>query len=280
MFHADGVQEGVPPVPAAATDIQTPGYLQGLQGASPPPVLTRLVVAAQRLTIALSLNDRLGSAAPQTNADLLSLVTAALPPPAVECVFSGFADQQRGSFDCCGALHHIATQGGTVPWQLPTTVDRAVKVVWSSVFRRYGGGPSSNLVSGPAREGFEGHAAVTTNETRACMAVDLGEDRKMLVTGYALRNGGWGGCALRSWELQGSTAADGPWHTLDQRENDETLAKYPDDGVMHYDAGYWSVQANDCAVRHVRIVQIAANANGNRHLSCGGVELYGALQER
>lgn len=48
------------------------------------------------------------------------------------------------------------------------------------------------------------------------------------------------------------------WHILDQRENDETLPKHPDDGVMHYDAGYWGVQANDYAVRHVRIVQVAA----------------------
>lgn len=69
------------------------------------------------------------------------------------------------------------------------------------------------------------------------------------------------------------------WHILDQRENDETLPKHPDDGDMHYDAGYWGVQANDYAVRHVRIVQVAANANGNRDLSCGGLELYGALQE-
>ena len=74
------------------------------------------------------------------------------------------------------------------------------------------------------------------------MAVDLGAGRRMEVTGYALRHGGHpSSFQLRSWELQGSAAAEGAeWVTLDRRQGDDTLPENGD-AAPHYDAGYWRV---------------------------------------
>ena len=123
------------------------------------------------------------------------------------------------------------------------------------------------------------------------MAVDLGAGRRMEVTGYALRHGGHAGYQLRSWELQGSAAAEGAeWVTLDKRQGDKTLpsrATSPSSFLNnYYDAGYWAVnQATNGAVRHVRILQTGYNSGNNVDpnviggLMCGGLELYGVLRE-
>ena len=115
------------------------------------------------------------------------------------------------------------------------------------------------------------------------MAVDLGAGRRMEVTGYAFRHGGHPSFQLRSWELQGSAAAEGAeWVTLDRRQGDKTLPKYDDYKNGHYDAGYWAVnqaEAGGMAVRHVRILQTGKNSIGDHRLCCGGLELYGALRE-
>ena len=107
------------------------------------------------------------------------------------------------------------------------------------------------------------------------MAIDLGESRRMKVSGYALRNGGNAPWALRHWELQGSATAEGPWVTLDARQGDETI-------TGRWGAGYWGVnqqtESGD-AIRHVRIVQTGENAAGYHHLCCAGLELYGVLLE-
>jgi hypothetical protein len=115
---------------------------------------------------------------------------------------------------------------------------RRVAVAWSSV----GVGWPSKLVSGPAREGWQGGDSITCNEEGSWMAVDLGAGRRMEVTGYALRHGGHpSSFQLRSWELQGSAAAEGAeWVTLDRRQGDDTLPENGD-AAPHYDAGYWRV---------------------------------------
>jgi hypothetical protein len=86
-----------------------------------PLMRTRLVAAKQRLAFAGLLSTRLAEgAAAKAHLDLLERVAAALPPcGGYECVFSGLVDQEHGVFDRCGALYHIATQGGTARWHNP-----------------------------------------------------------------------------------------------------------------------------------------------------------------
>ena len=115
------------------------------------------------------------------------------------------------------------------------------------------------------------------------MAVDLGAGRRMEVTGYAFRHGGHPSFQLRSWELQGSAAAEGAeWVTLDKRQGDDTLPENGD-AAPHYDAGYWRVNqvvaATGRVVRQVRILQTGRNSSGSfpHCLCCGGLELYKVL---
>jgi len=274
-------------------------------------VRTRLVAAQQRLALAGLLNDRLAERAAVLQPDItdvLERATEALPPPAVECVFSALGDLE-GEFDRCGALYHIATQGSSAssdsvrPWQNPAgewaedhsgqcptysqKVAGRVAVSWSSVGHGFSG-PPSNLVCGPAIharpvsapfEGFIGPPGSVSStgyeDPHQWMAIDLGENRRMKVSGYALRNGGNAPWALRHWELQGSATAEGSWVTLDARQGDETI-------TGRWGAGYWDVnhdtESGD-AIRHVRIVQTGENAAGNHHLCCAGLELYGVLLE-
>ena len=72
-------------------------------------VRTRLVAAQQRLAFAGLLNDRLQAERAQPDTDVLERAAEALPPPAVECLFSALGNLE-GEFDRCGALYHIATQ--------------------------------------------------------------------------------------------------------------------------------------------------------------------------
>ncbi len=289
-------EEAVPPGPAEPMPAEasaerppcTPGYLAalGLEDDG-PPVRTRLVAAQQRLAVAGLLSDRLANeVAVETYQDLLTLVAAAMPPPVVACVFSGLVDAKGGVFDRGGALYHIATQGGTAAWQHPAAAGR-VAVAWSSVGR----GSPSDLVSGPAREGWSGGQcrpqeirgqSRTNNHEGSWMAVDLGAGWRMEVTGYALRHGGHAACRVQSWELQGSVAAErAEWVTLDKREGDETVSLLEGwDNAYH--AGYWAVNqaaARGMVVRHVRILQTGKNSSGNDFLYCGGLELYGVLHE-
>lgn len=267
-------------------------------------VRTRLVHAQQLLAFAGLLNDRLAEraacAVARPDTDVLERVAKALPPAtAVEFIFSALGDLE-GEFDRCGALYHIATQGSSAssdsvrPWENPAgewaedhsgqcptysqTVAGRVAVSWSSVGHGFSG-PPSNLVCGPAREGFIGPPGSVSStgygDPHQWMAIDLGESRRLKVSGYALRNGGNAPWALRHWELQGSATADGPWVTLDARHDDKTIAG-------RWGAAYWAVnqkiESGD-ATRHVRIVQTGQNAAGYHHLCCAGLELYGILFE-
>ena len=220
---------------------------------------------SNRLPLAGLINDRLAERAAVLQPDItdvLERATEALPPPAVECVFSALGDLE-GEFDRCGALYHIATQGSSAssdsvrPWQNPAgqweedhseqcptysqKVVGRVGVSWSSVGHGFSG-PPSNLLCGPTREGFIGPpgsvSSTSYEEPRQWMAIDLGKSRRMKVSGYALRNGGNASWALRNWELQGSATAEGPWIVLDARQGDETMRG-------RWGAGYWGVSETE-----------------------------------
>ena len=106
------------------------------------------------------------------------------------------------------------------------------------------------------------------------MRVDLGATRSLAVSHYALRHSGGliYGCALRSWELQGANAADGPWTTLRRHDNDASIEAK---------AGFvaaWAVEGA-APFRFFRIHQHGPNSYGDQYLLCAGIELYGLLTE-
>ena len=104
------------------------------------------------------------------------------------------------------------------------------------------------------------------------MRVDLGATRSLAVSHYALRHDLNGDHALRSWELQGANAADGPWTTLRRHDNDASIEAK---------AGFvaaWAVEGA-APFRFFRIHQHGPNSNGHIYLMCAGIELYGLLTE-
>ena len=342
----------------------------------PPLIRTRLIAATQRLALAGLLSARLGhGAAVQPDMDLLTLIAGVRQPLVVECVFSGWpysGHPSEGRFDRCGALHHIATQGGTTQWHHPAhklvmVPDDAVPIpveavepgciIITPMHASFNDGDEI-LSIGPSivqvttisdgecsdvptekvleEEGSEirvyarddviitppqisttsssGAWEMRTNEDAvehtvlshlvsdsmgniwdelqlmhcrtkdkegSWVALDLGEGRTIEVTGYTLRHGGHYTSQLRSWELQGSATAEGPWVTLDRRKCDRTLPTYPRSRGPYVDVGYWCANkaASGIAVRHVRIMQTGPNAAERHSLFCGGLELYGVLRE-
>lgn len=77
----------------------------------------------------------------------------------------------------------------------------------------------------------------TKDKEGSWIALDLGEGRTIEVTGYTLRHGGHYTSQLRSWELQGSATAEGPWVTIDRRKRDRTLPTYPRSRGPYVDVG-------------------------------------------
>ena len=65
---------------------------------------------------------------------------------------------------------------------------------------------------------------------------------------------------------------EGPWTTLRAHADDTALGN-----AANAEAS-WAVD-NNLAFRCFRVEQTGANAYGNQHLFCGGIELYGELSE-
>jgi hypothetical protein len=104
------------------------------------------------------------------------------------------------------------------------------------------------------------------------MRVDLGATRSLAVSHYALRHWNADGSALRSWELQGANAADGPWITLRRHDNDASIEAKG--GFV----AAWAVEGA-APFRFFRIQQHGKNSYTNDYLMCAGIELYGVLTE-
>lgn len=186
--------------------------------------------------------------------------------PGREFVFAGVDNSvaKHGKFDQAGVLNHIGTAGGTREWANPCG-SGDVAVAWSSV----GEGSEENFVS---KWDWKAGASYTASQPNSWMRVDLGATRSLAVSHYALRHWYDGSHALRSWELQGANAADGPWTTLRRHDNDASIETK---------AGFvaaWAVEGA-APFRFFRIHQHGPNSDNDHYLMCAGIELYGLLTE-
>ena len=121
--------------------------------------------------------------------------------------------------------------------------------------------------------GREAETCFTNIIANSWFSVDLGSANAIRPTHYTLRHyigeRGYGGAALRNWELQGS--ADGAFWT--------TLRRHVDDVGLADVAGAtatWSLES-DRAWRHLRVMQTGPNSSGNNFLCLSGLEVYGAI---
>merc|ERR1711990_578348 len=76
----------------------------------------------------------------------------------------------------------------------------------------------------------------TANEAGQWIRIDLGEDRRLILEHYCIRNDCQGKYAIRNWKLQGSNQEAGSWTTLSFHRNDASLP--PED----YGSAAWPVE--------------------------------------
>ena len=120
----------------------------------------------------------------------------------------------------------------------------------------------------------KGKESGTNAEERSWWCVDLGENYRLVITNYALRNGKEDDEeVLKRWKLQGSIDGHN-WtdlHTSDPRDPLKFCAPSP------YFTGAWSVKGEVGAFRFFRILQTGVNSSGRYGIHLSGVELYGVL---
>ena len=179
-----------------------------------------------------------------------------------------------GRFDKKGVLYHIATEGGTSAWVNPHDAGRVVaSASVSGLSLDFGGHNCSaaKFVSGPDEDPGDNY---TGNICGSWFKVDLGSARALVVNHYALRHGDVDDVyGLRNWKLQGAATSDGPWTTLRNHDNDSALES------KKHSVAAWAVEGAETAFRFFRVFQHGKNAEGDDHLMCGGIELYGTLTE-
>ena len=126
-------------------------------------------------------------------------------------------------------------------------------------------------MSGPDEDPRDNY---TDNICGSWFKVDLGSARALVVNHYALRHGDVDDVyGLRNWKLQGAATSDGPWTTLRNHDNDSALES------KKHSVAAWAVEGAETAFRFFRVFQHGKNAEGDDHLMCGGIELYGTLTE-
>ena len=105
--------------------------------------------------------------------------------------------------------------------------------------------------------------------------VDLGENRRLVITHYALRHGKKDGeSILREWQLQGSI--DGlMWTDLNTAKDANDPLQFRDPSP--YFTGRWTVNGEVRAFRYFRILQTGRNSSGKYGIYLSGLELYGTL---
>jgi hypothetical protein len=181
-----------------------------------------------------------------------------------DCVFMTLPDIMGVScvyekeFDENGVLYYIGTNGKTEAYQNPHTSGKVVASMSSVVG---GFGSPDRFVAHRVVQGNQYNH--TDNYPNSWMSVDLGVNRKVLVTGYCLRNDGNTGHALRNWSLQGKSGDGDEWVELKRHDNDASLA------TTNFSVAYWPLVGENVtktAYRQFRIIQHGRNACGNDYL--------------
>jgi len=170
-----------------------------------------------------------------------------------------------------GVIFAIATDFGSSSFSNPHTAGKVVVTRSSN-----GTGTEADLVDRISAQNTH-----TSNASNSWAAIDLGENRSLVVTDYTLQcRGQFSSLALRNWKLQGSndvvsnSISDlnlATWTDIDTRSGDTTMAAT---------AGSWgeySVSGTPAAYRWFRIYQTGTNADGTNYLGLAEIELYGTL---
>jgi hypothetical protein len=170
----------------------------------------------------------------------------------------------ESAFDTNGVLHHIGTAGGTEAYRNPHEAGRVVAAM-------------SSAEDDSCPERFVQHTSAADNATgddpNSWMSVDLGEGRSLRPDHYCLRTDSIIDSVLRSWRLEGSH--DGStWVALSTHTDDISIEE------VSFATAAWPVEGVTEAFRHFRILQTGYNSSGvgHHHLSCAGIELYGAFR--
>jgi hypothetical protein len=169
-------------------------------------------------------------------------------------------------FDTDGVLHWIGTGEEARAYANPHGADGGVVATMSSVHPVHGD---------PRRfvqHVHDGNYNFTNNTPNSWMSVDLGAARRLAVDHYCIRHDNRTSNVLRNWRLEGSND-NTAWVMLKAHINDQALA------AAAYSTAAWPVTPPTAeGFRHFRIFQFGKNANGNDHLICAGIELYGTLR--
>lgn len=171
-----------------------------------------------------------------------------------------------------GVLFRLGTNFGAVPWENPHTEGRCV------VVRSDHGAGSSTDMAGLVDRATE-FDQYSTDTAGSWIAVDLGEDRSLVVAKYTLQNRDFADRAIRNWRLQGSNnggdnsvgdLAAATWFDIDIKEPNSDMAP-----VANQFASYDPSEGNINDYRWIRVIQTGLNSSGDNYLTLAEIELYG-----
>lgn len=165
-------------------------------------------------------------------------------------------------FNDNGVFHWIGTAGGHREYRNPHLTGD-VQVTLSCKW--YPVNSSLYVEREPTKLVFD------PNHPCSWIQIDLGEDRLLVPTHYALRGYEKQQEILHSWEFQGKVDSSSPWVVLSSHHNDSHSMSVHEPPV-----GFWSVRSS-YPYRYFRILQLDQECKG---LACSSLELYGTLIEK
>jgi len=200
----------------------------------------------------------------------------------------------QSDFDKNGVLHYIGANGG--PARAYQTPDhRGVTVSGYPT----GAHLSPIFMNSIVSHEYRGCACVPANQqysvsgtrvpTCVWISIGLGAARRLRLTHYTLRF-----LNLRKWQIEGSEDGN-VWTPLKVHQNDNSFVRVAKYGnyimAESYEAkgrstASWPVDPVHGSFRHFRLysddeeLQYQPNRNHNGAMVCGGIELYGFLEER
>ena len=178
-------------------------------------------------------------------------------------------------FDENGALFYLGTMGRKTGWKNPSLL---------SLVR-----PFATSIGSGKIEDLTGRQVVnlrTMNEPFSSMGVDLGEERKLILTCYTIKNRDFSNHVMLNWQLEASNDKQN-WSVLDKRmhwfKDEEFNQKYADIRKLLQQKGAtstWGIDPDEIikyegGFRCFRIVQTSLNSSGSDNMSLSGIELYG-----